>query len=459
MPKGKNVLNRFLGLATLSAALVLSTSAFAAKEPSGNSPLSGPPAGQGSEVLPGGTPTATVPVSISGRTSPGVECTAETVPGFTVALGAGAVVTGLGWDVLLETVGESWASEATLLFGSQSEPDLIALTVGAGVDEPTPEGGTRFDSEGIIDFTDAEIGNITLDADGLFYISFCEDFADNEGAVDANYLAPSNLTVACSNCSTGSPEFALSPSSLNLGSVNVGATSAAQTFTLSNTGSAEGVVSGLNFTGPFSRATGGNAGTCSAAPITVAAGASCTVGVVFQPVATGAASGSASLVLTRAGVPPNTVALQGTGTAPSVTLSVGSLNFGTVPVGSSSAELIVTLSNGGTGPATVSQPAPTAPFSRTGGSCTGMGDISLAAGASCTLGFTFSPTVSDDYQQVLSLTAGGSTLTLELLAATGNPALPPVPRAAIVPVDANWALLSLMLAMGLGAGFALRRRG
>jgi hypothetical protein len=453
------VLNRFLGLATLSAALVLSTSAFAAKEPSGDKPLSGPPAGQGSEVLPGGTPTATVPVSISGRTSPGIECTAETVPGFTVALGAGAVVTGLGWDVLLETVGESWASEATLLFGSQSEPNLISLSVGFGVDEPTPEGGTRFNSEGIIDFTDAEIGNITLDADGLFYISLCEDFADNEGAVDANYLAPSNLTVACSNCSAGSPEIVLSPTSLNLGSANVGSTSAAQNFTISNTGSAAGVVSGLNFAGPFSRALGANSGTCSAPPINLAAGASCTVGVVFQPVATGAANGSASLVLTRAGLPFNAVALQGNGTAASVALSASRLDFGTVPVGSSSPQLTVTLTNSGTGPATVSQPAPTAPFSRTGGSCAAAGDISLAAGASCTFGFTFSPMASDDYVQVLSLSTGGSTLNLELAAAAGNPVLPPVPRAAIVPVDANWALLSLMLAMGLGAGVALRRRG
>ncbi len=88
----------------------------------------------------------------------------------------------------------------------------------------------------------------------------------------------------------------------------VGSVSAPQSVTLSNTGSASMQVQTVNLTGNFALA---NGGTCSAAPITLAAGASCTVNLAFAPVATGVATGS--ILLNGAGLTPQTLLLRGSG--------------------------------------------------------------------------------------------------------------------------------------------------
>lgn len=156
------------------------------------------------EVTPSGTPTAFFDVDISGVESPGTACPAGDT--ITVDVGANATITGVGWDVILETQGASWASEATIIMGSTSVPDQISLVVGNGVDSPTPPGGTAFSSGGIIDFTDIPIPNIAIDGDGQFVLTFCEDFVDNAGGVDAIYLAPSTLNFACFDCTvSGGP--------------------------------------------------------------------------------------------------------------------------------------------------------------------------------------------------------------------------------------------------------------
>ena len=98
----------------------------------------------------------------------------------------------------------------------------------------------------------------------------------------------------------------------------VGIASAPQSVTLANTGSASLSVSSIAFTGPFTTATGG---TCSAAPVALAAGASCTENIVFLPVAPGAASGS--VLFSGTGVVPQSILLTGTAvqTATAVTLT------------------------------------------------------------------------------------------------------------------------------------------
>lgn len=59
-------------------------------------------------------------------------------------------------------------------------------------------------------------------------------------------------------------------------------------------------------------------GTCGATPITLAAGANCTLTMTFSPAATGPAAGTLSFTASAgAGIGPNaTVALSGTGMAP-----------------------------------------------------------------------------------------------------------------------------------------------
>ncbi|MCU0756182.1 MAG: choice-of-anchor D domain-containing protein [Xanthomonadales bacterium] len=81
------------------------------------------------------------------------------------------------------------------------------------------------------------------------------------------------------------------------------------------------------------------------------------------------------------------------------------LDFGTLPVGTTSPAQTVTLSNTGGSALTVSSLSDaTAPFARSGGSCPT--PIVLAAGANCTLSYTYAPTAPGLAEQNLSVAAG-----------------------------------------------------
>lgn len=101
-------------------------------------------------------------------------------------------------------------------------------------------------------------------------------------------------------------------------SQTTGVTSSPQYVTMANSGSGTLTVQSLKVTGSFATATGG---TCSALPISLAAGQSCTQAIVFQPVSSGVSQGS--LVAGGSGVVPQTVLLSGTATQtiPSITLT------------------------------------------------------------------------------------------------------------------------------------------
>jgi hypothetical protein len=107
---------------------------------------------------------------------------------------------------------------------------------------------------------------------------------------------------------------------LAFGTVVSGQTSAAQTLTVSNSGTAA-TASGVtvSFTGAFSRPTGAAGGTCGTT--TLAAGASCTINVVFTPTALGAANGTA-IVGSSVAVAGSPVGLSGTGVAQGIAAMV-----------------------------------------------------------------------------------------------------------------------------------------
>ena len=118
----------------------------------------------------------------------------------------------------------------------------------------------------------------------------------------------SDFEVFATAGSTGSPALSANPTSLSFASTTVGAASATETVTISNTGSASATVSAVTATGDFTQTNG-----CSS----IAAGASCAVSVVFHPTAAGARTGTLS-VLSNATNSPATVALSGAGAAAAV---------------------------------------------------------------------------------------------------------------------------------------------
>ncbi|MEV5750733.1 choice-of-anchor D domain-containing protein [Actinoallomurus sp. NPDC052308] len=173
--------------------------------------------------------------------------------------------------------------------------------------------------------------------------------------------------------------ISISPTALGFGSVATGSTSAAQNVTVTNSGTAAAPVGSITTSGDFSQTN-----TCGSS---IAAGASCTVGVKFSPTATGSRTGNLSI--TASGI-TNTVPLSGTGVAPGPILSPNpaSLSFPGTLVGQSSATQAVTVTNTGTTSATVSGVSASGDYTQTNNCST------LAVGASCTVTVKFTPSAS-----------------------------------------------------------------
>jgi Ca2+-binding RTX toxin-like protein len=209
---------------------------------------------------------------------------------------------------------------------------------------------------------------------------------------DNNGVAGSTQDVALTG--TGvvpAPVAGVNPAALTFAARATNTTSPAQTVTLLNTGTAPLAVSSIALTGDFAR----SGGTCPTATGNVAAGASCTVGVTFRPIAGGARAGTLRFTDNSGNVvgSTQTVTLSGTGIAPQPTAGVNpaTLTFATRATATTSAAQTVTLSNSGNAALAIASIAATGDFARSGGTCpTAAG--TLAAGASCTVGVTFRPT-------------------------------------------------------------------
>ena len=185
--------------------------------------------------------------------------------------------------------------------------------------------------------------------------------------------------------------MALSPTNLTFSSQPVGTTSAAQIVTLTNIGKTVLEFTNVTTTGDF-----GETNNC---PASLAAGASCNISVTFSPTAVGNRYGSV-IITDNAADSPQVVLLAGNGLpAPVVSLSVTSLTFSSQPLGTTSAAQAVTLTNTGTAALTISSIVATGNFAQlnTCGS-------SLAAGASCTISVTFTPTVAGSRTGSLTIT-------------------------------------------------------
>jgi N,N-dimethylformamidase beta subunit-like, C-terminal/HYDIN/CFA65/VesB-like, Ig-like domain/Cep192 domain 4 len=209
------------------------------------------------------------------------------------------------------------------------------------------------------------------------------------------------------------PAVSLSPSSLAFGSQRVGTTTAAQTTTLTNTGTGALTISSIGVTG----ANAGDYAQTNTCPSTLAANAGCTISVTFSPSAAGSRTASITVTDSATGSPHN-VSLTGTGTAPSVTLSPTSLTYATQTVGTTSAAQTSTLTNSGSAPLAISSigivGTNAGDFAQTN-NCPS-GGSTLAAGASCTVSVTFSPTTAGTRSATVSVAddASGSPHTLAL---------------------------------------------
>jgi len=203
------------------------------------------------------------------------------------------------------------------------------------------------------------------------------------------------------------------PSSLTFPNTNVGATSAAMTTTLQNTGSAPLVIRAISSTDPeFAVST---SDPCSTLPATLWVGDFCTVSVTFAPSTYGTRSGSISIT-DNASATAQTVPLSGVGLEAVASLT-GSLNFPNQFQGTSSSPLTATLTNSGNAALTITSIAVTSSYSQTN-TC----GSSLAANSSCSISVTFKPTAQGSAPGTLTVTdnSGDASSTTQSLSMTGT---------------------------------------
>ena len=192
------------------------------------------------------------------------------------------------------------------------------------------------------------------------------------------------------------------PSTLSLGFVTVGFTSAAHSVTLRNASNAALAIQGIVIMGANAAdfAQSNNCGN------SVAVGTACTLTVTMTPSATG--TRSATLVISDSGPGgAQSVYLTGTGITPAVNLSPPSLSFGTSPIGTTSAAKTISVTNAGPGSLIISSlgiiGADASDFAQTN-NC---GNFVLP-GWNCTISVTFTPVAAGSRVAAVSMTANGS---------------------------------------------------
>ncbi len=214
--------------------------------------------------------------------------------------------------------------------------------------------------------------------------------------------SPQSLSLLGSG---SAPLAQISPASLDFGSIPLGASGNAQSVTFTNSGNIALTFSGIIVAGADASDFVPTGNTCSIAPGSLPAGASCNVSLNFKPVAGGARNAELDFTDNSANTPGSlqTVFLAGTGTLPAPIASVFpvSHDFGALPVGTTTLQTTITLTNTGSQTLNIS-----------GIQISGNSDYSLATGSnpSCALGTssTLAPNANCNVTVAFHPSASGS---------------------------------------------------
>jgi hypothetical protein len=185
----------------------------------------------------------------------------------------------------------------------------------------------------------------------------------------------------------------------------VGTISAAQVVTLLNVGTTPITISNIQWSANFM-----DSNNC---PGTLNPGRSCRINVRFAPTTVGVLAGTLTITTSDV-INPEIVTLTGTGVAGALGLAPGSLAFSS-PLNVTSAPQTVTVTNNGTGAATLTGISFTWGNGSTGnfaqGNTCGPFPRALAAGASCTVTVTFRPNSSSPSTKTATLNVSAAAPT------------------------------------------------
>jgi len=230
-----------------------------------------------------------------------------------------------------------------------------------------------------------------------------------------------SMPVVGNGAAAPQPSISLSATTLAFSGIVVAATSAAQTVTLTNGGTAQLDITSLT-TGGTNGTEFTRGGTCPAAGA-VAAGANCTITYTFTPGALGARTGSLTIASNNPGGNV-TVGLTGTGISntPVLFSTPAALTFNTT-VGQVSAAQSITIRNDGGGSLAVTSATSSSNlFSATAGAAC----AALAFGQTCTIGVTFSPIALGQATGTLTIANNAGASAVINLTGTGQSATPVV---------------------------------
>ncbi|MFZ0417349.1 MAG: choice-of-anchor D domain-containing protein [Candidatus Sulfotelmatobacter sp.] len=232
--------------------------------------------------------------------------------------------------------------------------------------------------------------NVTFDPAGSGTRTATLNVTDNAGN--------SPQTVSLSG--TGIVPVTLSTASISFGTVLVDSSATAAPVTLTNNQS----VSLTNISISVTGAAFSQVNTCGTS---IAAGAQCTITVTFAPKTSGSQTGMVT-ISDSAINSPQTISLKGAGELP-VALSPGTLAFGTVTVGTTSAAKTETIANNQKVALDITSitigGADASNFTETGTTC----GSTLAAGAKCTITVTFTPSAKGARSATLDITDSALT--------------------------------------------------
>ncbi|MES2390073.1 MAG: choice-of-anchor D domain-containing protein [Acidobacteriota bacterium] len=273
--------------------------------------------------------------------------------------------------------------------------------------------------------------------------------SDAASSPDVVELSGAAAPITSSSPSTSAIIAALdlSQGSLTFPQIAVGSQSSAQGVTLTNIGTTT-VHVGSTLASVDFLATAD----CS----TLFPRASCNVIVEFAPTAssTSALRSGTVEILSDAGTSLEFISVVGSSTATTISLSPSSLNFGSVDVGSSGA-LSETVTNTGSTSVTFLAVNASADYSVSRGSCPAVGSA-LAAGGSCVLTVTFTPTAAGVRTGTLSVSTSATALPLTVpLTGAAVVVAPPPPSFALTVNGGTAATVTVASGSGIAATYAL----
>ncbi|WP_109486643.1 choice-of-anchor D domain-containing protein [Occallatibacter savannae] len=204
-------------------------------------------------------------------------------------------------------------------------------------------------------------------------------------------------TVQLSGTAVAAPSFKVSSIQVSFGTIVVGQASSPMPLTITNTGSVPISNVGFQISGSTASSFSWGQSTCGDA---LQAASSCTVQLTFAPVQTGQLTATLVVSSSTPGVSSAQVTLTGLGQGNSkLVINPSQLSFVQYALGRPTSAQAATVTNYGEVTATQMLVAVSPPFSLTQNTC----GASLGAGATCSVGVLFTPTVNGTVSGTLSV--------------------------------------------------------